>query len=248
MNNKLKAAVYFEQVNKLVDTIYKLNKEVSISLYIDLSGSTKDGERLPMVKEYVYKSNYNNMEHAITIKRRFIPYIGIDYPDEGEMFNNGQIRIYYSSIIGIRDKMRAVEKSLSKSFTKKGGVLYVTSPFEITTYPSPTTSIRFIPVVITDENNKQFPGLNLLLNCRYSLNISIERFEGFRYLMETCDLYGWASTFLSSYTGDLLGTKPLSVGNSSFKIPEDDSAEGVNGFTNTKPISNEEKKNNFFNS
>ena len=256
MNNekKLRPAVYFEQVNKLVDTFSLwLDSGVSLNLYVDLDNS-KDNERFPVVKEFVYKSKYTNMDMGITIKRKFTPYLSIDYPDELEPLGKGQVRMYYTSIIGVREKLKEVDEKLSDAFMLKKDTLIMVRPFIIETKPSKYSSIKFSPIIFTDtRTNEQKAGVNLLLNNRYSLNLSIERFEGFRYIVESCDLYGWASTYLSSYTGDLLGTNPIMMEDSenqkpypSSQVPQETPIGETVGFKNTKPISKEEKIKSFF--
>lgn len=247
MGNNLRPAVTFNHVNKLVDTfnIY-LDGAASLNMYIDLSMSTKDNERIPVVREFSYKSNYNNQEYNITIKRRFTPYLSFDYPDSNEVVGKGQVRIYYTSILGVIDKIEEVEKLLNNAFMSKRGKLIINNPFEIVSMPSPSTSITFTPVIYTDQNDNQMPGVNMVFNNSYSVSMGVDKFEGIRYIFRTCDLYGWASTYLSSYTGDLLGMNTMDMDGSykrkNVNLPQDDVPEGAGGVSMHKRISNGQKE------
>lgn len=249
----MKQAITFHDYETISDTLLQLGQGAVLKMTVQLVSKSKDNERVPMSQEYLYRSNkYVNKDKVVSVKRKFFPYLSIEYKDDTEIMGKKSIQITHYDILGFQAKIIEVDALLENSYAIKRGkqsnkiIVPADKNFEVESRPSDSV-VTFGPTVIVDENGGTSPGVRLGLNHRLFINMPIRTWKAFTYYIKTADLYGWASSIVSGYTNDTIGTgindmQRISKDPTFNEEPLEDSF----GFKRTKPVNKEEKRKNFF--
>lgn len=244
----MKDAIYFDDYETISDLLLFLGSGCSLRMCVTIGGKTKDNVKVNLSTEYQYRTNkYIDRDKLISVKRRFFPYLAIEYKDQGEILGKGMIKITHYDILGFRDKISEVDRLLENCFAIKNGKLIITANknFKITSRPSDGT-ISFSPTIIIYQDESQTPGIRMVINDRIYTDFSIKVWKAFMYYIHTADLYGWAAAIVSGYTQNTIGSNVQDMTNISKDPTLGDEFNDEIGFKNTKPISKDEKRKSFF--
>jgi len=244
----VREAITFMDYESISDLLLFLGQGCSLKMNVNLGNSNKDKERSPMSNEYVYRSNkYINKNELVSVKRKFFPYLSLEYPDQTEILKKGQIMISAYDILGFQEKIKEVDMRLLSAFAVKKNELIMVSDknFEIISMPS-NNIVSFSPTIIISPDMTKSVGVKIQLNKRVVVDIADRTWKAFVYFIMTADLYGWGTNIVSGYVSNAIGKTSTDMSNIS-KNPhagEEYPSEVV--FKNSQPISNEEKRKSFF--
>lgn len=244
----MKDAIYFDDYETISDLLIALGQGCSLKMCVNLGMKNKENERQSAINEYLYRTNkYNNKDKVISVKRKFFPYLSIEYKDSGEILGKGTIRITHYDILGFRNKVMVADTILEKAFAIKGKKLIIKSGenYDVTTIVG-DHKIVFSPVVIQNQDQTVSMGIRLVLNNYSFVDVPDRTWKAFVYYILTADLYGWAASIVSGYTQDTIGKCMTDMRNISKDPTIYDTFNEDVGFKNTKPITKEEKKKSFF--
>lgn len=208
--SELRAALLF-QYERLIDTVIDFYNGVSLKLVVDLGFKDKDNNKKRVYEEFKYNSNkYRNESSLITAKRNFNYYLRIDYPSRESEYNVKSVMIPVYAILGLRDKVKEFDSILfDPYYLKSDNSLQIFSDkiVTVTSRPMRNYSIEFSHSLYEgkDKNDLDY-GVNIGLNEEYYFTIrSITKWKEFVYIIQTCDLYLWASQLISPYITQLVG-------------------------------------------
>jgi hypothetical protein len=242
----VKPAIIFDDYETISDLLLNLGQGFSLRMCVNLGDKNKENEKQPISNEYLYRTNkYVNKDKVVSVKRKFFPYIAIEYKDESELFGKGMAKITHYDILGFRSKVLLVDTKLEGTFAIKNKKIFIPSEhnFSIQSMLSDHL-ITFRPTIVSYQDATASPGVRLEMNDKLYVDIQIKTWKAFVYYIVTADLYGWAASIVSGYTsvGDGLSdmrsiSKDPTIGET---IPD-----GI-GFGKTKPLTQEEKRRSFF--
>lgn len=188
--------------DKLSDDIYWLGNKLVLRLNVNLARQNeKDNTRIFHHKEYIYASKYSDKDRVGTLRRSFNYYLTIDKIDE---YGSG-VMIRVQDIILIRTKLsKSVEWFTNGTFAQKNNELIIPSRPEsiIISGLANGKYITLDPIVIQyEDSNIMQQGIRLTLSdSGIYADLSIDRFYGFYYLMNTINLFQSAQ-LLVNYLG-----------------------------------------------
>lgn len=260
--SEARAAILF-QYERLIDTIIDFYNGVTLKLVVDLGFKDKDNNKKRIYEEFRYNSSkYKNESSLITAKRNFTYYLRIDYPSNsslGYKLENIIIPVY--AILGLRDKVKEFDNILfDPYYLKSDNTLQIASNKIITVISRPmkNSTIEFSHSLYEGKDKDDLDyGVNIGLNKEFYFTIrSITKWKEFVYIIQTCDLYLWASQLIAPYITQLVGNSISDTGNYSSNKryiiettyePEDymydnDSSKIIK----TKPLDQESKIKSFF--
>lgn len=209
----LQPSILFTKLTKVADFLpVWLSKDVYFLFYIDLVSDKDDGTILP-VREYHYNKGD---DFRVSVKRKFIPYLAFDYPDEYAPYGKGQLRIYSDNIISMQETFDGIRRSMSKlsAFKTIKNKLKVVDPFHANVTLNGRGILEFTPTVIInqDDNTDIKPGLLMNINGRCNVSVPLNTFDAMLHIVKCADYYGWGSTLASPYTSMHFGSNPILVG------------------------------------
>lgn len=265
MDNRGIPALLFEY-ERISDSLINFGHKCELKLVLDLGKSDKNNNKLRPFQEYRYKSGkYNNCGELVTATRNYSCYACIEYTTDDS--RNGKVFIPPFSILGLRDKMTEFDRKMPEVYRydeKKEEYKLVTSLIENhSMYSSPTkhTSIECIPDAIQDQNGKYTDmGVKLVLNGEKEVIINYTTlWKSLLLFIMTCDLYGYGISMMNWYCQQLQGNALNEIGNGNYNgnrsysrgygaDPNDIAESKSINFNRSKPVTKEEKRNDFFNS
>ena len=249
----MEPAIFF-QYEKISDTLAYLGNGVNLKFSIDLGFKNKaDGGKRFQYGEYRYQSNkYTNISNLITVKRRFKPYLSIEYPGVNGSTEN--VYIPPSAILGMREKFNKFDKYITKAFRLDNNNKLVLIQDKIvssksTPYPGNEIEIHQ-DMYYPPQDNRSVKehseiGVRMILNRSYSFTMSITMWKEFLYYIMTCDMYGWGTASADSLYSKMIGNfiSEMDDYGNFVQLNQPDCDVTIRG---SKPISREEKINDFF--
>lgn len=244
-------------------TIMNFGRDVKLKLIIDFSNKDQNGNKKRMYEEFRYTSNkYQNMDHLISGTMNFTAHLALEYPNQNKMsgMRSSVIFIRDYAIDGLLYKMQEFDNQILNAFMDKKGELVLNSGKVITvvSYPSMNSPIEFSQDIYEDAEHNKDVGVRIGLNNEYWFTIRMSTtWKKFLYYIKHCDLFGWASYYVTMYTNALLGSAVNEMGSGQYtsanrysqfwEDPEDivNRSDSV-GINKSKPITKEEKKKSFF--
>lgn len=247
----MKDLVSFDDYELISDLLVPLGKNASLRMCVRVGNANKNNEKVPMEAEYMYRTNkYVNKDKVITVKRKFFPYMAIEYKDK-ELSNSEKetIKITHYDILGFRKKINEVDELVDKVFiydSKKGSVRMVReNKFRIVSMPS-GNKLEFTPFITKHPNGSADLGVLMVINDKSLVEIYLKTWKAFVYYVQTTDLYGWAAAVVSGFTNARIGNNVQDLSTISRDPTVYDEFNEEVGFKNTKPLSKEEKRKSFF--
>ena len=205
-NKKPIYGVVFEY-ESVKDKILSLSTNCTLYFYVKFGGKSKDNEKIPVHKEYKFKSRYINTNGTIYVRRNFVPYLCIEYKDDGSVYGKNDIKISYYDISFFKEKIKEAEKLAYNAFgyNEKRNEYSVVDNFKIEMIIN-GFKLEFSPIIYNDESSyDQFPGIGLFINDSETIIMNLSTWRAFTYIIDTCDLFGWGSTVVAGYAGHLSG-------------------------------------------
>lgn len=200
----------FEYVDydRISDDIYFLGgmSRIVLRMNVNLAKKSSDGNRYHFYNEYSYDSKYKDVGRVLSMRRSYDYYLTLE-PLVDKMSG---VMIRPQDMYLLRSNLSRVASwfsSDSKVFAIKGGKLRVVEHgLSSTTSGFPDgRSITFEPVVM-DWENQQSQGTRLTLAKGVYSDISIDRFFGFMYIMNSFDMVQSAQAMLAFMGRPDIGT------------------------------------------
>lgn len=195
------------QYEKLVDDVYILGRDMILKMNVTLGRKKKDDTRYNYHNEYMYSSNkYLDMNRLITMRRSYDFYLTIENLSSSNFQNSIMIRP--QDMYNILNKLEECRKWF---IDEKYSNLYAYSndnKLVIIDEPPPVLikglaadkRIVIEPTIITYEN-VQLEGVRMYVNDLNNFtDITVDRFMGFVYIMNTIDMFN-AAQHMISYLG-----------------------------------------------
>ena len=220
-----------EQFNyeKISDDLFYFGNSIVLRFNLDLGRKDKDGFKIPFHNEYNYKSNkYPNVKSLTTLRRTFDFYLTLEntkYIDGVKEY----IQLRIQDMIYLRDTLNLVyswftDKKYNGLFKPINGKLEMIQGFDlginILDGLVMDKYIKFEPV-ITVYNQREEQGVRIYLNSDSNfVDISFERFLGFKYLIDSINLYESAQIMLNYIPQIPYGTNAI-VFEDDYNVPQE---------------------------
>lgn len=228
--------------DKISDDLYWLSKTIVVKFNVVLSYQGKDDNRHFHHKEYAYASKYQDIDHGYSIKRSFNFYITIEDLEDREN----------CTIIGVKDILlfRAKLQEAVTFFTdgtfgqKKNNLIIAKNRDPIIIGGLPLNKyITLNPIVIQyDETSPQQQGIRLTLSDKGYADLSIDKFYGLIYIINSLNMYQSAQLMINYLGRPSLGYNLKEYGYYDGKYEE---AEPPEGKSTKRTIRNRTSKSYF---
>lgn len=232
--------------DKLSDDLYWLGNKLVLRFNVILSRQKEsDRSRIFHHKEYLYPSKYSDKETVVTMRRSFQYYISIDKID---LYDAG-VMIRVQDIMLVRAKLHEASMWFTNgTFAEKRKKLIIPSRPNsiIITGLAGGKYIMLDPVVIDyEDSNLQQQGIRLTISDQdiYS-DLSIDKFYGFYYLINSINMYQSAQLLLNYLGRPDLGTNMYEFNGRDFPTDELEPPELVGG--KKRDILHKQKQKSFF--
>lgn len=191
----------YSDYEKITDDILLLGNRVILRMNVSLSSylQEKNNKRISFHREIEYYSNKNN-SNLINIKRNFDYYMTIEHT-----ITKDYIRISITDILKLR---HALDISYNFFIDKKYENMYAMNDGEIIMmhHPEPVIItglsmgkyLKFEPIVFLNFRGETERGLRMYLSSESSYcDISINKLEAFKYIMDTINIFECAQNMLN---------------------------------------------------
>lgn len=184
--------------DRMSDDIYFLGGSGKFILRMNVSFAKKmdDDTRRHFYHEYSYDSKYSDKGRVVSIRRSYDYYITLE--SLNDKLNGVMIRP--QDMILLRSRLAEVASWFSSDvFIARKGKLMVNkrpSPIVIDGFPD-RKSIKFEAIVIDWEDSSQTMGVRISLSDVIFSDITIDRFYGFIYIMNSIDMVQSAQSMLA---------------------------------------------------
>lgn len=189
----------YSKYEKITDDIMIIANKVVLRMNVGLSYYTTENKRINFHREVEYYSQKAN-KNLINIKRNFDYYLTIE-----NIVTRDYIRIGINDIIKLRYALREAYKFFTDMkykdlYVKSNGDLIMMShpdPIIITDLPM-DKYLQFEPSIYTNFRGEPERGLRMFLSSTESYcDISINRLEGFIYIIESINLFECAQNMIN---------------------------------------------------
>lgn len=247
--------VTFDKYEKISDDLCILGNNAILRFNVSLARKSEDGTRTSFHKEYQYNSDkYINCSDLVTIRRSFDYFISIENfkaVDGVKEF----IMITIQDIMYVRSQLKMaikwyMDEQFANLFAKKDNKVIMcgkVEPIYITGLPM-DKQIILEPIAVNTEDNKHYIGLRMYLGTANNyIDMSVDRFMGFAYLLDSINMYESAQILLNYLQRPQLGTNlySFSYSNTSFK-GEPTENEFISSKNNNRTIQNKNRQKSFF--
>lgn len=245
----MERAISYIDYDRLSDDLLFLGNSTVVRFNVTLAKvSNKDGTKVHYHREYRYPSSkYADADTAITMRRSFEFYLSIDRLDARE----ASVMIRVQDIILLRAKLNEAASWFNdNTFGIKNRKLYIINrpnPAIITGLPD-NKSIMFEPIVIEWENdNVQQQGIRMTLtDSNIYTDITIDRFYGFVYLINSINMYESAQLMINYLGRPEFGTNMTEFENNNFLTDHYETVEPENIVSKNREIKNKPRNKSFF--
>lgn len=193
----------FTDYDSITDTLMFLNNEYTLQFVLQLSYKDKSGNRRFFHREATYGSRYPGVMLAHNIKREMKYFFKIqnikDFIGYNLLFPNDVIMLLYV-LEGEVLPWFFGKKSIFKIVKEKDKPDKLTrGEYKPAIYiQSERAYLRFDPIVYTDMNQMQSQGVRICLNSDAEfIDLSLDKFMQFYYILKNTDMYGTASSMAS---------------------------------------------------
>lgn len=236
--------VSFSDYDRVTDTLMFLSNNITLNFSVVLSRKNKSDERVFFHYETEYQSKCIGTNNVRGIKRMMTFYFTLDNKND---FGNGLVLRPQDVVILIM----IIEKQLFPLFFDKDRIFKIKdnklviignySPVVFT--QSDYKYLRFTPIILEYENGLYKEGVRFELNNKHEyVDIDIDKFMGFYYILKNTDMYSAACNIVSYAKIPANGIETYSMKGlgGGVKTPN---------FSETDPIDRnmDDAKNTFFN-
>lgn len=179
--------------DKISDDVLWLSTEIILRMNVTLSSRNQDGTRRSFYSEYEYDSKYIDKKRATSIKRSFGYYLSLESTDKSIF-----IQIYPSDIYALRDILLKVSRWIlnSKLFVIVDNKLSLARKVKPEEIILKGKVLGFEPTIIR-FSEEVIPGIRFTYNSERYYDISADKFMGFKYIIDTIDMYLVASNMVN---------------------------------------------------
>ena len=221
-------AITFNDYDKLVDTLLWFSSDINLRFNVQLSIKNKDGMRQSFHQEFSYNSRFFDTSLSRQIRRNIDCYLSIDIKND---FTNS-IQIRYHNMIMLKLKLNNVAQWFTTLYKIKEDKLYIGGKYKNEqTVLEGGKCIEFEPIVITYDDGKCSGGVRMYINTKsVSVDIDINKFMAFYYLISTFNMYQSAITLINYLERPEYGTNNFAIGGD----PRNSNSFGYDEFKNEK--------------
>lgn len=210
--------------DKISDDLYFLggSARLILRMNVGLAKKQNNGDRQHFYHEYAYDSKYNDIGRVLSMRRSYDFYMTLESLED-RMSN---IMIRPQDMILLRSRINNVLSWFNdNTFAIKKGKLYIVNkpnPIVIGGFPE-RKSISFEPVVVEWEDGNQSQGVRITLSGNTFSDISIDRFYGFVYIVNSINMVQSAQSMLAYMGRPDIGTNHIEFDNryGEFTEPEE---------------------------
>lgn len=188
----------YTDYDRMSDDLYFLggSGRLILKMNVSLAKKSEDGSRRHFYNEYSYDSKYNDTGQVVSIRRSFDYYMTLESLED--KFTGIMIRP--QDMILLRSRLAEVISWFSTDvFAIRKGKIMINkrpNPIIIDGFPE-RKSISFEPVVIDWEDHSQSMGIRITLSGTTFSDITIDKFYGFVYVMNSINMVQSAQIMLS---------------------------------------------------
>lgn len=187
----------YANYESIVDTIYIMGN-IALKFHVPLHYKDKNGVRRPIQWEYSYHSPKYG-EEITNIYRTMNFYVTIDNIRGDMNFDKKSIMILPQDMIFLRRLLNAMEELSNIAFTRNGN-----GKLELSTNENDCVQDLFngkalhMKPTIIKRDDMQFPGVTItLVETGNTTDVLMDQFMGFKYIIDTFDMYGYAINILN---------------------------------------------------
>lgn len=197
--------ITFDTYEKIYDDVLYFGINTVLRFNVTLGRKSDDNRKISYHNEFMYQSNkYIDKNNLISLKRVMDYFFTIENMKSTESYEKESIMIKIHDVLLLRDKLRCLTDWLigdfsNKIFAMNKGKLIKISDVEPVIVSGFTFGkyLKFEPVII-DINDIRVEGIRMYLNSEHNyVDMTVDRFMGFRYLLESTDMYGAACSILA---------------------------------------------------
>lgn len=218
--------ITINNVKKISDDMFTLGPNLVLRFNVECSRNVND-KTYPFYSEFEYPCDNGSYKTLVSVKRIYDYYMTIENVKKDENGNKVYIRIGVTEILLLQNGLDTVAswftlKKYSNLFAKNGGVLTICPPvpnMNIGGLPM-GKYLEFYPTIIDRgmSNADKYPGIRIYLGEDSTfVDMPVDRFMGFKYIIDKCDMFGYAQNLANAMNPEL-GTNRT----------------GLNGITPTK--------------
>lgn len=244
----------FKQLSydKISDDLCLLGYNTVLRFNVGLSKPTQEGKRYHYHQEYEYSTNkYIDTNKLMTIRRQFDFYMSIENLRQNDSGIKEYIMIRIQDIIYVRQMLNLATKWFTEYddlFAVKDNktiLLGNVNPIFIDGLAS-GKYLKLEPTVITYNNDSTTSGIRMYLSAPDNyVDMSIDRFMGLVYLIDSINMYESAQLLLNYLQRPEFGTNLYSFDNR--KDPDIDEEAGfVDTKSTSRKIGDKKKQKSFF--
>lgn len=249
MTEKIKPiSISHEQYEKLVDDVYFLGNAVVLRMNVVLAKKSDDGRRFYYHNEFLYSTNkYIDTNQIVTMRRSFDYFLTI----ENNKYIDGEKE---SLMIRIQDMLilRQLLSNVYAWFTSqqyrnlfafsKGKLILLDKVDPIVISGLALGKYLSFEPTIVSYDNAEYEGVRMYLNSKSNyVDMTVDRFMGFYYLISTIDLYQSAQLLLNYHGRPEMGTHVTTF--------NDEATMEESGFVEikqTRQLPNKQRQKSFF--
>lgn len=189
----------FIEYDSISDKMFWFNQDTYLSFTVKLTRKDKDGNRNHYHSEYIYDSQYIDTQYGISIKRQYDYYLSINSTNSWDKLF---IQIRIQNMIMLNMVLKQITNILlnNELWVEKNGRLMTKgtiSPLVVTGLPM-NKWLQFEATPIINPDGKYSKGVRITLsdNNRF-VDINMDQFLGFTYLMGSIDMLQLAATLIN---------------------------------------------------
>lgn len=246
----------FKQVNydKISDDLCILGFNAILRFNVVLSKPTAEGKRYHYHQEYEYNSNkYIDTNKLITLRRQFDFYMTIENIKQNDFGVKESIMIRIQDILYVREQLHNTvkwfrDRQYANLFAMKDNkhiMLGSVEPIYIEALAA-NKYLKLEPIIIS-INDTTAIGVRMYLSAPDNfVDITLDRFMGFIYLIDSINMYESAQLLLNYLQRPELGTNLHSFDNKNRMPDIDENAGYVEMKDKKREIGNNKKQKSFF--
>lgn len=241
----------FKEYEKISDDIMYLGDNAVLRFNTTLGSKGLDTKKKSFHSEYKYKSNkYSDIKNLRTIRRHFDYYLSVENFKQNENYEKEYIKITINELFILKASLKQAtnwffSKEYEKLYAKKYNNLVMVGKVNSIAIPLKNKYIELEPIVTISEDGEDTKGVRMYLSSKNNFtDISIDKFMGFIYTIDTINMYQAALEQINYLQRPELGYNIYSFNDQDYII-QDEYKEKIESNTSRKIPT---KKRSFFDS